>query len=90
MPHWFPHAKCNLEPPSDRCKALRRLHLTQVVDAAADAEAGDPGLSILCNGMGKVDRSRELRWSPVAWLSCLSTQDRLMAFTVGEWQSWFC
>ena len=29
-------------------------------------------------------------WSPMSWLSCLSTLDWVMAFTVGEWQSWFC
>ena len=31
-----------------------------------------------------------LQWSPAAWLSCLSNVDGVMAFTTGEWQSWFC
>ena len=31
----------------DFCKHLRNLHLTQVVEAAPDAEAGDPRHSIL-------------------------------------------
>ena len=69
---------------------LRDLHLTQVVEAAPDAEAGDPRHSILTACMSDGDKSRKLYFTPAAWLSCLSTSDGVMAFTEGEWQNWFC
>ena len=71
-------------------QTLRDLHLTQVVEAAPDAEAGDPRHSILTDCMGDGDKSRKLYFTPAAWLSCLSTSDGVMAFTEGEWQNWFC
>ena len=42
MPHWLPHVQSSLAPPSDRCDALRRLHLKQVFAAAPDVEVGHP------------------------------------------------
>ena len=69
---------------------LRDLHLTQVIEAAPDAEAGDPRHSILTACMSDGDKSRKLHFTPAAWLSCLSTSDGVMAFTEGEWQNWFC
>ena len=78
-------------PPAERNKILQRLHQKQEVEAAPDAETRDPRHSILCAGMDKdASKPRKLQFSPVAWLSCLSTHDGDMAFTVGEWQSWFC
>ena len=90
LPHWKPHADSIQAPPDDFCKHLRALHLTQVVDAAPDAEAGDPRHSILTNCMSDGDKSRKLYFTPAAWLSCLSTSDGVTAFTEGEWQNWFC
>ena len=55
---------------------------------APDVEVGDPRDSILYAGMGEGAPCRVLQWSPAAWLSYLS--NGVMAFTVGEWQSWFC
>ena len=71
-------------------KILRDLHLTQVIEAAPDAEAGHPRHSILTDCMGDGDKSRKLYFTSAAWLSCLSTSDGVMAFTGGEWQNWFC
>ena len=90
MPRWLPHVQANQAPPDAFCKHLRDLHLTQVVEAAPDAEAGDPRHSILTDCMGDGDKSRKLYFTPAAWLSCLSTSDGVMAFTEGEWQNWFC
>ena len=56
-------------------KILRDLHLTQVIEAAPDAEAGDPRHSILTDCMGDGDKSRKLYFTPAAWLCCLSTSD---------------
>ena len=42
------------------------------------------------NAERNASQPRTLQWSPVAWLSCLSTLGWVMAFTTGEWQSWFC
>ena len=90
MPRWMPHVQSNQAPPDDLCQHLRKLHLTQVVEAAPDAEAGDPRHSILGASMGEGGLSRKLDFTPAAWLSCLSTSDGGMAFTKGEWQNWFC
>ena len=90
MPRWRPHVESIQAPPDDFCKHLRDLHLTQVVEAAPDAEAGDPRHSILTACMSDGDKSRKLYFTPAAWLSCLSTSDGVMAFTAGEWQNWFC
>ena len=90
MPRWMPHVQYNQAPPDDLCNHLRKLHLTQVVEAAPDAEAGDPRHSILGAGMGEGDQSRKLYFTPATWLSCPSTSDGVMAFTMGEWQNWFC
>ena len=90
MPQWKPHVNSIQAPPDDFCKHLRNLHLTQVVEAAPDAEAGDPRHSILTACMSDGDKSRKLYFTPAAWLSCLSTSDGVMAFTEGEWQNWFC
>ena len=51
MTHWLPHVQSSLAPPSDRNAILRRLHQKQEVEAAPDAEEGDPRHSILCAGM---------------------------------------
>ena len=90
MPQWRPHVASIQAPPDDFCKHLRNLHLTQVIEAAPDAEAGDPRHSILTACMSDGDKSRKLHFTPAAWLSCLSTSDGVMAFTAGEWQNWFC
>ena len=91
MTHWLPHVRSRHAPPSDRCSAFQSLHSTQVFEAAPDAEVGEPRLSILCAGMCEGALSHKLQWSTAAWLSCcLSTQDGVMAFMVGEWQCWFC
>ena len=34
MPRWMPHVQSNQAPPDDLCQHLRKLHLTQVVEAA--------------------------------------------------------
>ena len=90
LPHWKPHEDSIQAPPDEFCKHLRDLHLTQVVEAAPDAEEGDPRHSILTACMSDGDKSRKLHFTPAAWLSCLSTSDGVMAFTEGEWQNWFC
>ena len=90
LPHWKPHEDSIQAPPDEFCKHLRDLHLTQVVEAAPDVEAGDPRHSILTACMSDGDKSRKLYFTPAAWLSCLSTSDGAMAFTEGEWQNWFC
>ena len=64
MPRWMPHVHSNQAPPDDFCNHLRKLHLTQVVEAAPDAEAGDLRHSILGAGMGEGDQSRKLSYSP--------------------------
>ena len=91
MTHWLPHVQSSLAPPSDRNAILRRLHQKQEVEAVPDAEDDDARHSILCAGMARdASQPRTQHWSPVAWLSCLSTLGWVMAFTTGEWQSWFC
>ena len=91
MTHWLPHVQSSLAPPSDRNAILRRLHQKPEVEAAPDAEDDDPRHSIVCAGVARdASQPRTLHWSPVAWLSCLSTLGWVMAFTTGEWQSWFC
>ena len=75
MPHWKPHKDSTQQPPDEFCKHLRDLHLTQVIEAAPDAEAGDPRHSILTACMSDGDKSRKLHFTPAAWLSCLSTSD---------------
>ena len=88
LTHWLPH---NLAPPSDRHALLRRLHQKQEVEAAPNAEEDDLRHFILCAGMARdSSQPRTLHWSPAAWLSCLSNVDGVMAFTTGEWESWFC
>ena len=91
MTHWRPHVQSDLDPPSDRHALLRRLHQKQEVEAAPNAEEDDLRHSILCAGMARdSSQPRTLHWSPAAWLSCLSNVDGVMAFTTGEWESWFC
>ena len=46
------------------CERLREEHLKQVVEAAPDAEAGDPRHSILGASMGKGAKSRKLYFTP--------------------------
>ena len=81
IPRWLPHVQANQAPPDALCQNLRDLHLTQVVEAVPDAEAGDPRHSILGASMSAGDKSRKLCSTPAAWLSCLSTSDGVMAFT---------
>jgi hypothetical protein len=90
LTHWKPHEDSTQQPPDEFCKHLRKLHLTQVIEAAPDAEAGDPRHSILTACMSDGDKSRKLHFTPAAWLSCPSTSDGVMTFTEGEWQNWFC
>ena len=86
MTHWLPHVKSSLAPPSDRnaikSRRLRPLPMprmaTHVIQSCAPAWQGTLHSPVHCT------------WSPMSWLSCLSTLDWVMAFTVGEWQSWFC
>ena len=66
MPRWMPHVHSNQVPPDDLCNHLRKLHLTQVVEAAPDAEAGDLRHSILGAGMGEGNQSRKLYFTPAA------------------------
>ena len=56
MPRWLPHVQANQAPPDAFCKHLRDLHLTQMVEAAPGAEAGDPRHSILTGGKEKEAR----------------------------------
>ena len=71
MTNWLPHVQSNQAPPDVRCRILRKLQLTQVFEAAPDADVGDPRHSILCAAMGEGAKSSKLYFTPAAWLSCI-------------------
>ena len=77
MTDWLPRVQSSLAPPSDRNAILRRLHQKQEVEAAPDAEDGDPRHSILCAGMAR-DASQPRPLHLVAYvLAVLSLHPRL-------------
>ena len=90
LTNWGLHQRAHGAPLSERCTALRSLHSKQQFPAVDD----DKDNSILQNNIPDGgDGSRTLKWSPAAWLSCLSSPNRhgtVMHFTGAEWQAWFC
>ena len=73
MPRWMPHVHSNQVPPDDLCNHLRKLHLTQVV------EAGDPRHSMYFTPAA---------WLSCPSTSD-GVMVLHMAFTKGERQNWF-
>ena len=90
LTNWGLHQRAHGAPLSERCTALRSLHSKQQFPAVDE----DKDNSILQNNIPDGgDGSRTLKWSPAAWLSCLSSPNRhgtVMHFTGAEWQAWFC
>ena len=69
---------------------MRSLHAKEVIPAVTRTNDGDPDHSILKGNMPEDASDRTLKWSPSAWLSCLSSKHGVMHFNGAEWQTWFC
>ena len=84
MSHWLPHVQCSLAPLSDRCDALRRLHLKQVFAAAPDAEVVASFFSLLVRVALKI-RSLRLHNHRFCQFAVFSLQTNLPLIAQVPW-----